>query len=214
DRFHELAVPTVSVKQGLSSDTVASVEVADDDSVWLATARGLNRWTDNHIEAYGARGSRAPQRSDFFGSVFQSARGRLWAALLDGLVYVEHGRLIRVDGVRGGNVLSFAEDAAGNLWLASYEHGLLRMSPHGDLQQIPWARLGRNDVATRLLADRVRGGLWLGFRQSGIANFADGQIRTSYSAADGLGDGRVNDLRWDQHGALWVSTEGGLSRLK
>src|SRR5262249_1693851 len=71
-----------------------------------------------------------------------------------------------------------------------------------------------SDYAVRLLADDVHGGLWLGFFESGIAYFADGEIRASYGAADGLGEGFVSDLQLDQDGALWVSTGGGLSRLK
>ena len=42
----------------------------------------------------------------------------------------------------------------------------------------------------------------------------DGQVHSSYSATDGLGKGRVNSLRFDSEGALWIATEGGLSRLK
>jgi Y_Y_Y domain len=48
----------------------------------------------------------------------------------------------------------------------------------------------------------------------GVAYFADGQVRASYAAADGLGEGRVNDLRLDHDGTLWAATDGGLSRLK
>src|SRR5262249_7807975 len=33
-------------------------------------------------------------------------------------------------------------------------------------------------------------------------------------SADGLGEGRVNDLRIDLDGTIWAATEGGLSRLK
>ncbi len=52
------------------------------------------------------------------------------------------------------------------------------------------------------------------FFQGGVAYFKDGQVRASYTAADGLGEGRVNDFRLDQDGTLWAATEGGLSRLK
>src|SRR4029077_71750 len=44
--------------------------------------------------------------------------------------------------------------------------------------------------------------------------FKDGQVRASYSAADGLANGRVNDLRFGSRGAVWAATEGGLSRIK
>ena len=45
--------------------------------------------------------------------------------------------------------------------------------------------------------------------------FKDGQLRASYSAADGLGKGHVPGLALDSDGALWAATEeGGLSRIK
>jgi signal transduction histidine kinase len=50
--------------------------------------------------------------------------------------------------------------------------------------------------------------------QGRVAYFKDGEIRASYGAADGLADAPVNDLRWDGNAALWVATEGGLSRVK
>src|SRR4029453_6233374 len=36
----------------------------------------------------------------------------------------------------------------------------------------------------------------------------------SYSAAHGLGAGRVAELKFDREGALWAATAGGLSRIK
>jgi dienelactone hydrolase len=68
--------------------------------------------------------------------------------------------------------------------------------------------------AAALAMDPKQSSLWLGFLRSGIVNLKDGEVRASYTAADGLGEGRVNDLRFDPDGALWVATEGGLSRLK
>src|SRR5262249_640211 len=56
-------------------------------------------------------------------------------------------------------------------------------------------------------------GLWLG-RHGQVAYIRDGAIRASYTAADGLGEGRINDLRFDKTGTLWVATESGLSRVK
>src|SRR5262249_31167845 len=63
-------------------------------------------------------------------------------------------------------------------------------------------------------ADLLHGGLWLGFPQGGMSYFKDGQVRASYTAADGLGRGWVNDLLLDPGGVLWAATDGGLSRLK
>jgi signal transduction histidine kinase len=111
-------------------------------------------------------------------------------------------------------VPAIAEDTAKDLWIANLSHGLLRLSPQERIQQIPWTGLGHKDNALALIADPSRGGLWLGFFQGGVAYFGDGRVRASYSAADGLAAGSVNDLRLDSDGTLWASTEGGLSRLK
>jgi signal transduction histidine kinase len=83
-----------------------------------------------------------------------------------------------------------------------------------EVQQIPWAKLGHRDHVSTLAADPTHGGLWLGFQLGGIAYFADGQVRATYTTADGLGQGRVNHLRVDRHATVWAATEGGLSRLK
>ena len=58
------------------------------------------------------------------------------------------------------------------------------------------------------------GGIWLGFFLGGIAHYNDGQIRASYSTANGLAAGRVGDLQLQPDGTLWIATDGGLSRLK
>ena len=60
----------------------------------------------------------------------------------------------------------------------------------------------------------MQGGLWLGFRDGGVAYFKDGQIRASYAGAEGLGQGMVRGFYIDGNGTLWAATEGGLSRIK
>ena len=107
-----------------------------------------------------------------------------------------------------------AGDAQGNLWISNFDRGLLHLFRANLVQQVPWDGLGRKDLATSLSADPSQGGVWLGFSKGGLAYFNDGQIRAAYTAADGLGEGRVSDVRFDHEGALWVATDGGISRLK
>src|SRR5262249_2512514 len=111
-----------------------------------------------------------------------------------------------------GIVDAITQDATGNLWIAYQDLGLIRLSPRNEVKQIPWSRFGHKDYANAMARDRLHGGLWLGFYKGGITWVRDGQVR-SYSGADGLGEGRVNDLWFDREGALWAATEGGLSRL-
>jgi signal transduction histidine kinase len=82
------------------------------------------------------------------------------------------------------------------------------------VERIPWAKLRRPDGARGLIVDPSGGGLWLAFRNGGVGYFKDGQVRASYAVADGLGWGSTREFQLDRDGALWVSTEGGASRLK
>jgi signal transduction histidine kinase/ligand-binding sensor domain-containing protein len=208
DRFRELAVSTVSVKQGLSNDVVWSAEAAADGSVWLGTRGGLNRWKNGQVTAYPNR------RVQGVTSLSNGARGRLWASTTDGMSYLENDRWIPVGGVPGGQASSIVEDTTGYLWVVNDRHDLLRLSPQHEVQQIPGDRLRRNIPISRLAADLVHDGLWIGWADGSVAYFADGQIRASYTVADGLGGGRVTDLKVDPDGTLWVATTGGVSRLK
>ena len=211
DRFRDFAVPAISVKQGLSSTDVYSVLAARDGGIWVSTVDGLNRWNNGQITIYRKRNSGLAE--DSVGSLFQDDHGRIWVSTLRGVAYFENGRFTAEVGVPPGVVRSFAGDGAGDLWISQQDQGLFRLLGGSVVERIPWSRLGRNDWADALTPDPLRGGLWLGFFRGGVAYLKDGQIRSAYTSADGLGGGRVEGLRFDENGTLWAATEGGLSRV-
>jgi signal transduction histidine kinase/ligand-binding sensor domain-containing protein len=211
DHFREFAVPTLSVSQRLSSAVVQSVLADRDGNVWLASRGGLNRWKNGQItydKREGKLNGLAPN------SLFQDDRGRIWVSTYHQFGYLRNDHFNSISAIPAGYVLSIAQDHTGNLWMTKEELGLFRLSPGSGVQQIPWAALGHQDYASVLAADPSHGGLWIGFFLGGIAYFSDGQVRASYAAADGLGEGRVSSFLFDHEGTLWASTEGGLSRLK
>jgi signal transduction histidine kinase/ligand-binding sensor domain-containing protein len=224
DRFRDFTVATISGNQGLSNAHIGSVLVTTDGSVWLGTYGGLNRWNNGQITSYRERaertttgvreiiGSGLPDKG--VESLFQDSRQRIWIATVGGIGYLENDRFISISMLPGKDTLSIAEDTEGNLWIANEQGGLLHLIRGSEIQQIPWSKLGHKDHASALAADPWQGGLWLGFDLGGVTYFIDGQVRASYTATDGLGQGRVNHLRLDQEGTLWAATEGGLSRLK
>jgi len=211
DHFRDFTVPTISVKQGLSSADVRSVLAARDGGVWLGTGAGLNRWNNGHTAIYRKRSSGLPD--DDVHSLFMDDRRRIWASTLSAIAYFENGRFVRVRAVPDGYVYSITGDSAGNLWISHQDQGLLHLREGSVVERTPWARLGGKGPASALLSDPLQGGLWLGFFSGSVAYFRDGQVRASYAAADGLGEGRVNGLQADGHGTLWVATERGLSRV-
>lgn len=210
DRFREFAVPAITEKQGLSNSYVGSVLSAADGSIWLGTLNGLDRWKNGQIAVYGTReGLPDP----YVLSLFEDRAGRIWLNTRRGVAYLERGKFVRAPNVRSGSVVSIAGDDAGGIWMSSQE-SLYHLNGRTVVEEIPWTKLGRPDYAWIVLPDRVRGGLWLGFRQGGVAFYKDQAIRLSYGREQGFGEGQVSGLKLDDDGAIWAATGDGLMLIR
>ena len=76
DRFRELPVTTISVRQGLSSEAIQAVLAATDGSIWAAAANGLTRLKNGETTVFRA-GSGVPDAPH---SLYQDDRGRIWVS--------------------------------------------------------------------------------------------------------------------------------------
>jgi PAS domain S-box-containing protein len=209
DRFRELPVYTVSVKQGLSSGLVFSALAARDGCVWVASRGGLDRWKDGAVQHF-RRSDGLPD--DYASSLFEDAAGRIWAGCPHGLAWFDGSRFhSAADAANEGTVMT--EDA-GVLW-ASDGRGLLHMQDGRAVEEFHGSRLGipAGRRANPVVADRRRGGLWFGvYGGRTLAYFQGGEVRKRYTQADGLG-GALWDLQSEPDGKLWSATSGGLSLI-
>ena len=209
DRFRELPVTTVTTKQGLSSDNVHSVLAATDGSVWIGTGDGLTRWQNGQTTVFH-KADGLPD--DMVQSMYQDHAGRIWVFTGHGLAWFNNGRFVSVDGVPSTEVYSITGDNAGNLWLSG-DKGLSHLREGRLIENLTWTA----QQAKVILFDRDRGGLWLGgfWRDGGVKYFKNGQVRLSYTAANGMTKGPIAALRLDRDEAVWVATQnGGVSRIK
>jgi PAS domain S-box-containing protein len=207
DRFRRLSVTTLSINKGPASEITQSVLAAADGSTWVAAASGFSRWRDGKFRYYidqpglpGAIGQ----------ALYQDPRGRIWLSTPNGLAYFEDERFFPVAGQPGFDTNSITGDKAGNLWFAG-PNNFVRFEGDRPVEDIPWTALGSQD---RGVAIADRGGVWVGFWEGGVQFLKDGKLHEKYTPADGLGKGFVAHLRIDDAGALWASTEGGLSRIQ
>jgi signal transduction histidine kinase/ligand-binding sensor domain-containing protein len=207
DRFRELPVSTTSIRRGLSDTN--SLTAVTDGSIWVATHNGLIRWKNEQMTTF-RKADGLPD--DVVQSLFCDHRGRIWAFTAHGLAYFGDGRFVAVNGIPSTEVFSIAEDEADNLWLSG-NRGLTHLLKGRLVEHFPWSVLGRSQQAKVILCDH--GGLWLSFwTDGGVLYFKDGQVRASYTVAEGLGKGHVPGLLIDSKGAVWAGTEGGFSRIK
>jgi signal transduction histidine kinase/ligand-binding sensor domain-containing protein len=212
DRFRDSVASLIDSKQGLANALVSSILAKRDGSILLSTFGGLHTFTNGQAKIFGSRDGKVDGMNTQ--SLFQDDNGRVWFGTGRGFGYLENDRFKSVGSFAGGTCLSIDEDKSGTLWIINEQLGLLRVGQGNKLEQMPWASLGHQDHASVLLRDPSRNGIWLGFFLGGLAYFADGQVRSSYTTNDGLTQGRVSHLRFDENGTLWASTEGGLSLLK
>jgi signal transduction histidine kinase/ligand-binding sensor domain-containing protein len=211
DRFRESAVATISTKQGLAADAGFSVLAARDGSVWVGTPDGLTRWQDGRPTSYRTReGLPDPH----IATLFEDSSGRILASTRGGIAAFDGRQFVPLPPLFTRVVYNIVEPRPGELWINDQDRGLLHLIGDELVQTIPWSALGRDDHANALVVDQGRNGLWIGFYKGDVAFLQNGAIRKSFRAADGLGAGRVSHMRFDQEGALWAATAGGLSRIK
>jgi signal transduction histidine kinase/ligand-binding sensor domain-containing protein len=232
DRFRDYPIPTVTFRQGLSGIFVSAVLAARNGSIWLGTNDGVDRWDDGQIAVYRnpADRERAHAGSDRQpgvheindnglpdnkpAAIFEDDGGRIWVSTLRGFARFENGHFVPAGSMSTQYVHAIAEDNARSIWFGD-QRSLFHWIGGKFAEPIPWEKLGFKDYPSALVSDPVQGGLWIGlYTDGGVAYYKDGNIRESYSAGSGLGAGHVHDLRLGGDRALWISTEGGLSRLK
>ena len=161
-------------------------------------------------------------------ALFRDCEGGIWVATpYNGITYmprplkrVEHLELNPQGDNRPIMATCLAEDSAGNLWIATDKHGVLRLRKDGQMDRNPFrggsatfARDMRN-VRT-LLADKHH--LWMGTASGGVYSYdlRTGQIRNYRNepgVATSLCDNEVEELFRDVSGTIYAGTPWGFAR--
>ena len=109
-----------------------------------------------------------------------------------------------------GTVLSIAEQGNGAIWLATYG-GLVRHSGDGfDTVDQRVAPALKSSAITAVAADGQHG-LWVGTLNGGLYRYGDGQLTPVALPGDA---GSVFGIVTDSEGALWLTTNLGVMRMR
>ena len=221
DRFRDVPVPTVAAARTFSNGTVSTILAATDNSLWLATLDGLNHWDGDRLTVYreqnrpprpGSRQVVAPGFPERSQSLLQDRAGRIWVSDRRAAGYLDGDRFVPVLHDVDVFVLFMVEDAQGDIWVSTRSQ-LARIRRDRVIETLRWDELGVSSHATAAIADRGRGGLWLGLFDGGVVYYHNHRVERRYLAGGGLGAGIVNHFRADDDGSIWAATQGGLSRI-
>ncbi len=196
DRLAELPSPPGHPNQGY----FASV---DEDGRWWLTQNGfVGRWDGRRWESVVIPGSSVGS-SDVASVTARS--GGPWILLGKELLKLERGQVkttIPLPQLRGG-IWGLNEDSRGNVWISSYDSGLFRVSPAGDLYR--WnINNGLGYHASRFVFEDREQNLWVGSSGGGLRRFKP--RRFSEMGVNAL-SGRVVRSVWPARtGGVWVAS--------
>jgi signal transduction histidine kinase/ligand-binding sensor domain-containing protein len=222
-RFHgaSFLARTYTQSDGLAENSVYSVYVAHDDSVWAGTlSRGVTVLRDGKFKSYTADDGLA---SNTVASILESADGTMWFATPGGLSALANGhwRSFSVrDGLPSDNVNCLFQDSAGVLWAGTGFGLAFRRTEEFEVPTgMPEAL---REPVFGLAEDRY-GWLWmttsshvLRVNRSKLLSgtLGDADVR-EYGPADGLrgveGVKRHRSVIADPAGRIWISLNRGIS---
>jgi len=197
-RMEGAQTSVLTQRNGLSSDVISALGGSRTGEVWIGTAAGLNRLEQGRVSPV------AGLRSDSIRSLYTGQNQNLWVGTAEGLAVLRNGRIAMTRKL-GSPVLSFSEDAAGDVYAAVGSAGVIAFRPDS-LEQIPGREIPLRN-ADVLYADGDL--LWTGTVGGGLALLRSGKV-IRFTSQDGLYDDDIYGITSDHQGGLWLASSKGI----
>ncbi|KRB83525.1 diguanylate cyclase [Duganella sp. Root198D2] len=196
--------------------------------MWIGTqSNGLYRYDGYRVTKYRSKaGDPRKLPHDRVAALFEDSQGRLWAGTQSGLARFnpesnDFTTFVPANVPNNGRIIrAIVSDGKDGMWLATwgglqhFEPGSGKFSIHMHDPARPGS-LGGNDL--NALAVDVQGGVWAATWPGGLDYLPAGASEFEHRRVDKGQDPNaraniVRALRFDQHGVLWIGTEGGVWR--
>jgi ligand-binding sensor domain-containing protein/signal transduction histidine kinase len=206
--------------RGVASD-VLSITEDGSGTLWVGTSgQGLCRFdkTSGSCKMFRqASGDPSSVSNDTISDLLIDRKGILWVGTGDGLnsfdPVTEHFTVYRDETSpnSGGQMGSMVEDHDGNLWIGSGGSGLLKFDRKTQRLRAGAASVS-NPYVSAVYIDR-KATLWAGtFNGLDRIDLTTGRT-TRYAEENGLVSTKIGCILEDANGALWLSTNKGISKF-
>jgi ligand-binding sensor domain-containing protein len=214
NRFTRGAFTILTARDGLPDDSVRGLARGSDGfPLVYMQSTGLFRWTRER-DRFVAVDTPADIPWDRAYAVIEDRFRTLWIAIDEGgLLRVRDGQIThfsKQDGLADDSVISLFEDRAGQIWVGTLRHGVMRIARDG--RMTTWTTqngLAANHVMS--FHEDASGTLWIGTHGGGLTRVKGGQA-ASVSARQGLYNDKVFQILEDDDGNLWMNCNMGIWR--
>jgi len=218
----------ISLKQGLSQNSIFSIIQDHNGFLWFATEDGLNMYDGYSFKVYKNDLKNSTSISENWITVLcQDRNGTFWVGTeSNGLNKfnqntAKFSRYLHdpndINSLSSNRILSICEDPSGNLWIGTNGGGVNKYNTVEDTfihfkNDLDNSNSLSSDVVNTVLYDDS-GYLWFG-TLNGLNKFdPEAEIFTRYfsdpSVSGSISFNNINILYRDNSGNLWIGTEGG-----
>ncbi|UCF65261.1 MAG: helix-turn-helix domain-containing protein [bacterium] len=206
NRYGPEGIQRYITDQGLTDNTIRALSLDKQGFLWIGTHRGgLMQFMNGIVRIYNHRQDLPPGP---ILSLFTDQRNQIWIGTMQGLYFLQGGRVRYISETAEAPITSIIEDSRGTLWVGTMTDGLWRLH-EGEL-----SGQGDNSRYIHTLLMDSHNNLWMGTDAAGLFLLKNRNI-DNITRKNGLPEGPVNAVLQDRQGDLWIGMmDGGVYRLR
>lgn len=203
-------VEKYNVENGLlSNDVITGLLLDKTNTLWVGTINGVNC----------IRNGKSKVIKEFEGitinDIIEDAEGSIWFATSAGLfrknpLTNRYEVLNTENGLPHNNVMHVSTDREGNIWLAMYRAGLIRLKDGKFVNYT--VQQGLASVSVSSIQEVEKDTYWIG-SDAGVINTINNQNIGTYTFRTPLSIDRLRAIFKDREGNIWVGSYAGVLRI-
>ncbi|WP_375559648.1 two-component regulator propeller domain-containing protein [Bernardetia sp. OM2101] len=203
-------VERYNVENGLLvNDVITGLLLDKNKTLWVGTINGVNRIQNGKSEII------KELEGVTINDIIEDKEGSIWFATSTGLyrrnpITKQYEVLNTENGLPHNNVMNISIDREGNLWLAMYRAGLIRLKDGKFVNYT--VQQGLASVSVSSVQEIEKNTYWVG-SDAGIINTIKNQNVGIYSLNKTLSTDRLRNIFKDREGNIWVGSYAGILRI-
>jgi signal transduction histidine kinase/CheY-like chemotaxis protein/ligand-binding sensor domain-containing protein len=225
----DISFRRLSVKHGLSQNTVNSIIKDKDGFMWFGTIDGLNRFDGYRFVIYkNIPGDSTSLRNNGINALYEDSHGNLWVGSNGGGLSLYNREMDCFSHftetpdsqtISNNGITSITEDVNGNLWIGTFWGLNFFDQKTKKFKRFYYSASDPNSIThntiSSVVADKL-GYVWVASKEGGLNRF---DIKTFYSTTfthnpevkNGISSNNITSLMLDFRGRLWIGlVNGGL----